>query len=93
MGSWSAGYFFFSDITHNLLKVKLLAPKIYQTFAQYGDVITKFSRMDSLPNFLICGAPRTRARGGSAIKGSNVFVAIFPAAACSLLSMNYRCGH
>ena len=29
----------------------------------YGDVMTKFSRIDGLPYFLINGAPRARAKG------------------------------
>ena len=37
--------------------------------AVYGHVITKFSRMDSLPHFLTQGAPQARfARQSSAIK-------------------------
>ena len=35
----------------------------------YGDVITKFSRMDSVPNFITHGAPlrALRARRGPAV--------------------------
>ena len=37
----------------------------------YGHVITKFSRLDGLPNFLTHGAPLARfARWSSAIKGA-----------------------
>ena len=40
----------------------------------YGDVITKFSRMDGFPNFITHGAPMRalRARGGSAMKTLSV---------------------
>ena len=73
----SAGHFFLkSPITPS--KVKWSAPKIHQTFGQltdsgqtYGDVITKFSRMDSLRTFIAYGAPlhALGARGGS---GNNI---------------------
>ena len=46
----------------------LLPGKSVPTYGwTYGDVITKFSRMDSLPNFTTRGAP-LRARGTSLLK-------------------------
>ena len=43
----------------------------------YGDIITKFSRMDSLPNFLTHGAPlRARPARESSANNNNDFILV-----------------
>ena len=41
--------------------IRFYLPLPGESVRTYGDVITKFSRMDSLPNFFRYGVPRSRA--------------------------------
>ena len=65
-----------------------------ESLRTYGDVITKFSRMDSLSSFIARGDPlrAPRARGGSAKNDFKNQYCVFPHPLSNLFTTNRRVG-